>query len=184
MDNRAWLARRRWIDLVLVPAAIVIVLWEDVIWAGARSVLRGLRAFAPIRAVERGLGRLPGYAALPMFLVPEILGRVGELWAIALLVRGHVHSGVTVYVLVRLLSALLAVFIYHACEAALMRIAWFARVVGWVRAARAWSLVRVAPIRARMRTFVAATPGRVARRLASWRIWLGRKLSRLLGQIS
>ncbi|MBN8890065.1 MAG: hypothetical protein BGP12_15845 [Rhodospirillales bacterium 70-18] len=167
---------RRLLDLVLLPFALVLVVLEDLVWAGARALLRQAARLPPVRVAEAGLGRLPGWAALPLFLVPELLGRVGEVWAVALLVGGQVTAAALVYVVVRLLATLLAVFIYHACEAALLRIGWFALVVGWVRAIRDWALCLLRPWRERVRTAMRAAPGGFSRRLGALRRRLARRL--------
>lgn len=155
---------RRLPDLVLLPLAILVVVLEDVVWAGAVAVLRALRRAAPIRALDAWLQRLPGYAALPLFLVPEAVGFAGKLWAIALLARGHAMAALEAYVLIRLVSSLIAVFIYQACTAALLRIAWFARAVAWVHAARDWAVGLVRPLLARARALLARGRGRLGLR--------------------
>ena len=160
---------RRLINLLLLPLALLLVVLEDVIWAGALAVLRGLRRASPVRALEAWLRTLSGYAALPMFLVPEILGKVGELWAFALLASGHPVAGVETYVLIRLVGTLIAVFIYQACEPALLQIAWFARAVGWVHAVRDWAVSLVRPALARMRALLRLGRGRLTLRLLALR---------------
>ena len=164
--------RRKALDALLLPMALAVVLVEDVIWAGARAFLRTLTQFRPVRALSDILGRLSGYQALPVFLVPEVFGRVGEVWAIALLVGGHLVSGATVYVLVRLVATLLAVFVYHACEPALLRIGWFATMVRWIGRARDWAMERLRPLRQRIRELTRTAPSAVARRFAAMRVWI------------
>jgi hypothetical protein len=97
---------------------------------------------------RRTLARLSGWAALPMFLVPEAVARVGELWTAVLVFNGHIISAVVVYLLVRVLATLVAVFIWQSCAAALMRLRWFARMVGWIALARRWALGHTEPVRA------------------------------------
>jgi hypothetical protein len=142
--------RRLVLDALLLPVALVVVVLEDVVWAGALALLRALAGLVPIEGLRRALARLPAWAALPLFLVPELGGRAGELWAAVLLARGDVTGAVAVYVLVRLLATLLAVFIYHACEKVLLGLPWFARLVAWVRLARDWAVARVYPLRQRL----------------------------------
>ena len=98
-----------------------------------------------------------------------MLGRVGEFWAVGLLVRGHAASAAITYVWVRLLATLAAVFVYHACEAALLRYAWFVAVLGWVRRVRDWALAMIAPWRAWLRAAAAHGRSRVTRRFAAMR---------------
>ncbi|MCC6718845.1 MAG: hypothetical protein IT555_13255 [Acetobacteraceae bacterium] len=155
---------RRLLNIVLLPLALLMVVLEDVVWAGALAVLRALRQAPPIRALDARLRSLPGYAALPLFLVPEVLGKLGEVWSIALLAGGHTVAAVEAYVLIRLVCTLIAVFIYQACEVALLRIRWFAVGVGWVHAVRAWALALMRPAVAWLRALLRRSRGRVTLR--------------------
>ena len=169
--------RRRLLDALLLPAALVVVVLEDVMWAGARAVLRALVRLPPVRRLHHQMGRLPGWAAVPLFVLPEGMGRAGEVWAVALLLRGHTVSFLVVYGLVRVLATLLAVFVYQACEQALLRIAWFATLVRWALASRDWALAKLRPLRDRMQAAQHLAPGVVARRFASVRRWLDRRIT-------
>jgi len=155
----------------------VVVVLEDVVWAGSRAVLRALVRLPPVRQLHHRMGRVPGWAALPLFLVPEAVGRAGEVWAVALLARGHTVSFLLVYTLVRLLATLLAVFVYQACETALLRIAWFAVLVRWTLASRDWALAKLHPLRGRLHAAARLAPGLVARRFTSVRRWLERRIA-------
>jgi hypothetical protein len=113
-----------------------------------------------------------------MFAIPEGIAKAGEVSALTLLARGHVVSFIIAYGLLRLLSTLVAVFVYMACEAALLRIAWFAALVGWVRAVRDWSLARLQPLPAQLRALFGRTPSAaVMRRFLSLRRWLERRIA-------
>jgi hypothetical protein len=160
---------RRPLNLLLLPLALLLVVLEDVLWAGTLAVLRGLRRAPPVRALEAWLRTLSGYAALPMFLVPEVLGKLGELWSFALLASGHPVAGIEAYVLIRLIGTLIAVFIYQACEPALLQIGWFARAVGWVHAVRDWAVGLVRPLISRMRALLRRGRGRLTLRLLALR---------------
>ena len=161
--------RRAWLDAILLPPALVVVVLEDVVWAGLRAVLRLVSDLPPLRRLEVRLGRLSGGQALPLFLVPEVIGRVGEIWAVALLVGGHITAGVAVYLLVRLVSTLVAVFVYHACESALLRLRWFAAIVAWLVRVRDWAKALTADLRARIRARLQGVRSRAARRFAALR---------------
>ena len=154
----------------------MVVVLEDVVWAGARAVLRALVRLGPVRNLHQLMGRLPGWAAVPLFILPEAIGRGGEVWAVALLLRGHTVSFLLVYALVRLLATLLAVFVYQACEAALLRIAWFATLVRWTLAIRDWALAELQPLRDRLQSATRIAPGFIKRRFISVR----RSLARLI----
>lgn len=161
--------RRALLDAILLPPALVVVVLEDVVWAGLRAVLRQISDLPPLRRLEARLGQLSGWAALPLFLVPEVVGRVGEIWAVALLVGGHVPSGIVVYLLVRLVSTLIAVFVYHACEAALLQLRWFAAIVAWLVRVRDWAKTLTADLRARIRARLQGVRSRATRRFIALR---------------
>ena len=164
------------LDIVLLPAALVVVVFEDVVWAGAKVVLRTLAALAPIRRLHAWMRGLPAWAALPLFLVPELVGRVGEVWALVLLAQGHTLAAAMVYLWVRLVATLIAVFVYHACEPALLGLAWFAWTVAVVLRIRDWSLALIAPWRARIRAWKQRAPAIIARRFAAWRRQLAARI--------
>lgn len=160
---------RRLLNFLLLPLALLMVVLEDVVWAGALALLRALRLAAPVRALDAWLRTISGPAALPLFLIPELVGFTGKLWAIALLAGGHPLAALEAYVLIRLACTLIAVFIYQACAPALLRIAWFARTVGWVHAARDWAMALVRPMLFRLRTLLRRGRGRLMLRLLAIR---------------
>lgn len=161
--------RNRLLDLVLLPAALVVVVLEDVVWAGARALLRALNRLPPVRRLDGMLRGLPGWVALPLFLALEALGKLGELWAVGLLVEGRIKSAALAYLSVRIVATIAAVFVYHACEPALLRYAWFAAVLGWIRRVRDWALAMIAPWRDWLRGMLGRTRSRLSRRFAAIR---------------
>jgi hypothetical protein len=68
-------------------------------------------------------------------------------------------------------------FVYVACEVALLRIAWFAALVRWVLAVRSWSLARLQPLRALLCAAVGHTRGAAVRRFLALRRWLERRIA-------
>ena len=160
---------RRLRNLILLPIALVLVVLEDVVWAGLLVVVRALNALPPLRRLAAWLGTLPGWIALPLFLIPEVLGRVGEFWALALLVQGDVALSVVIYLGVRLIATLIAVFVYQSCAAALHSYAWFATLVRWLLLVKDWAVGLIAPWRAWWRSAIGRTRSRVAWRFAALR---------------
>ena len=156
-------------DLALLPIALLVVVAEDIVWAGLMVLLRVLNNLPQVRRLGAWLGTLPGWAALPLFLLLEVLGRVGEFWAFALLVQGHMTAGVTVYLSVRLIGTLLAVFVYQSCAASLLRYTWFAALVRWFGRIKHWSIDLIAPWRAWLRSTLGNARSRIGWRLAALR---------------
>lgn len=167
---------RRLRDIVLLPLALLVVVLEDVLWAGAKLALRWITALPPVRRLEAWLATLPGWLALPLFLVPEALGKLGELWALALMAQGHVRSGVLAYLAVRVVASLVVVFIYHACEASLLRVHWFAYAVGIVHRIRDWSVAKIRPWRTVIRAFLQRRRSRLMARLWAIRFWVRQRI--------
>jgi hypothetical protein len=140
-------ATSRGLDLLLLPPALLLVVVEHVLWAGSRAILRGIAGLGPVCAAQRWLGLLPPYAAVPLFLVPELCSHGAGIWATVLLTRGHVVTATLIAVLFKGVATLALVWVYQACEPALLRVAWFARLHNIVLAARCWVLDRVMPLR-------------------------------------
>jgi hypothetical protein len=169
---RGW---RRLLNVLLLPVALVLVVFENVLWAGARFLLHRVLHLAVIQGLRLWLAHLPGWAALPMFLVPEGVGRMGEVWSFVLLYRRHAVSATLVYILVRIVAMLIAVFIYQACEPELLRIRWFARTVGWLTVARDRAVAWLAPLYWPVRALARRSPRLLGRRLAALRRCLDRR---------
>jgi hypothetical protein len=160
------------LNLLLLPVAFVLVVLESVLWAGVRTLPHRVLHLAAIQGLRLWLAHLPGWAALPMFLVPEGVGRIGEVWSFVLLYRRHAVSAALVYILVRLVAVLIAMFIYHACEPALLRIRWFARMVAWLVVLRDWT---VALLNRPLRALGQRSPRLLRRRMAALRRCLDRR---------
>ncbi|MGC8475099.1 MAG: hypothetical protein ACP5NP_01975 [Acetobacteraceae bacterium] len=179
-------ARRRYargiarsLDMLLFIPALLYVLTEHVLWAGARALLRGLGAVALVQAAQAWLGLLPPLAALPVFLVPEVFSHASELWAAVLLARGHLLAAGLMAVLGKGLATIVLVWIYHACEPALLRVRWFARAHDAALRWRAGLLARTDPWRRAAAVRLARArlgPGAIVRRFLRWRGRLGQRL--------
>ncbi len=165
-----WLGRG--VDLLLFMPALLLVLSEQVLWGGSRALLRGIGRLAAVRTAHMWLRLLPPYAALPVFLVPDLFSHASELWAAVLLTRGHLIAATCLAVLGKGLATVILVWVYQACEPALLQVAWFARLHHAVVAAQERILARVRPLRKalllRWRRS-AASPGWVGRRFRRWR---------------
>jgi hypothetical protein len=161
----------RGLDLLLLPLALLVVVLEHVLWAGSRAILHGIAGLGVVRAAQIWLSLLPPYAAIPLFLVPDLCSHAAGIWATVLLAQGHVVAATTIAVLFKGIATLVLVWIYQACEPALLRVAWFARLHHNVLAARRWVLDGVRPMReAALRRLSASVAGAG---------WLGRRFGRL-----
>lgn len=175
-------------DAILLPFALLLVLFESFLQGLARLV----RHFGPLRRLEAILARLPPWAILPLFLIPEAMSHVGGFYAAYLLAQRQYVAATLVAVLIKGVGLVIALWIYQACRPALMTIRWFAWVHGKVEAARAWAMLRIGPKLARARALVAEMraalravlgagprpPGAAhsGRRFAAIRLWLRLRL--------
>ncbi len=178
---RSRLVRRIGDGLLLVPA-LLLVLIEQVFWRSARRLLEALGRLPALARLRGWVERLPAWAALPLFLIPEFFDHLGGFWATILLVRGHLVSATIVAVFVKGGAILIAVAIYQACEPTLLRVRWFARLHGATLRARDWLMIRVAPLRAALheawRRFQARLPmGSIGRRFRRLRARLASQFS-------
>jgi len=173
---------RRWLrNTLLVPVAVLLILIEDVLWAGALAILRALRQWRAVQAVHTALGRLPVQVVLPLFLVPEAASYAAGFYATFLLAQGHLAAAIGM-IGVKCACKLVIVWIYTACEATLLRVAWFAWLHHQATRALAWAKQKIAPLRAytrallpRARLALRLGPGRAATRLRALRLVLARR---------
>jgi hypothetical protein len=171
--RRLW---RRLLDAALLPFALILVLTENVLWAGAKALLRGLNRLRFMRLLRLRIARLPAAYALPLFLIPDTVSHLFEIYAAVLLAQGYVRAAVMVEVLGKGLATLLVVWIYQACAPTLLRVPWFARVHHAVLEVRRRTLARVVPLWARLSGRDRSDRGRtgvlVHRRFRALRRWL------------
>lgn len=173
----------RWLlDMLLVPVAVLLILLEDVLWAGALAVLRAARRHAWVLAAQDRLAALPAWVVLPLFVVPEALSHVAGFYVTFLLAQGHVTAAMSMLA-AKLACKLMLVWIYTTCQATLMGVAWFARFHHWTSAWLAWAKAQVAPMQERFRALLArlrwrrqAAGLRLRSRLRAMRVWLARRL--------
>jgi hypothetical protein len=138
------------LDLLLLVPALLLVLSEHVLWQGSRAVLRALAGLPLIKTLHIWLGLLPPSLALPLFLIPELFSHASEFGTAFLLAKGHFAAATLLVVLGKGVTTLILVWIYQACEPALLRVRWFARVHHAILRARAALLAKFAPARQRL----------------------------------
>jgi hypothetical protein len=156
---------RRWlVNLLLLPPAILYVLVENVFWAGAKAMLRAAARLDAVNAVQRGLKKLPAWAVLPLFIIPEIFSHVGGFWATYLLVHRKWAAAMTVGIVIKGIATLATVWIYQSCEPALLSVKWFAWVHGKAIQGRDWVADRTKPLRQFARRLVTGSRLRLTRR--------------------
>ncbi len=124
------MCRDRLVNALLLVPAFTVVMAEDLVVRPIGNALNRIHRVGVLQRLHQRLGRLPPGVALPLFLVPEVASRAGWLASAWLLLNGAAWEALMVYVLTKLLAAVTALWVYRACEPALLRVAWFARVHG------------------------------------------------------
>ncbi|MCF3945103.1 hypothetical protein AiwAL_10610 [Acidiphilium sp. AL] len=171
--------RRRWRrtveDALLLPLALVLEFLDRIIWRGTKALLELISRLPAVARLRRFLQGLPPLIVVFLFLIPEVIDHLSGFWATLLFVKGNWLGATAVAIFVKGFAILLAIWIYQSCEASLMSVRWFATAHDKALAGRDWVLARTAPVRNRLRAIVrGGASGRLARRLAAWRLRLAR----------
>jgi hypothetical protein len=122
------MSRDRLVNSLLLVPALVVVAVEACVLRPATVLLDWLHRVPLMHRLHNRLAQLPPGVALPLFLVPEALSRAGWLASAWLLMGGAAWQALMVYVLTKLFAGLSALWVYRACEPALLRVRWFARL--------------------------------------------------------
>jgi hypothetical protein len=129
-----------------VAAAIVVVIWtllDGLLFPLFRPLVRWLSALRLFEVIGAWLGRLPPYVVLVCLAVPFVLIEPLKVVALYLMASGLVIRGTVLLIFAHALSILTLDRIYHAGHGQLMKIGWFARLMGWVIGLRDWVFLRV-----------------------------------------
>ena len=141
----------------LVGAYIV---FEQLLLPIFKPAARLLVVIPPFVWIEQGASKLPPYAALIALAVPFAIAEPAKVFGLYLIGEEKVGMGVMVIIAAYLMSLLVVDRIYEGARPKLLRIRWFASVIGWLAAARDLMkerIRRVAPgrwIRAKVKTLL------------------------------
>jgi hypothetical protein len=122
-----------------VILSVLVILWtllQSLMEVVLGPLLRLLGGFPLFALIGEGLARLPPYAALVALAIPFAIIEPIKAYTLYWFGIGHYIQGGIGYVLAHLASLLIVDRIYHAAHAPLMRIGWFARLMGWLDALR------------------------------------------------
>jgi len=154
----------RWFLALL---GMVLVLFEEVLWASTGGMMRFLGRFAPIARLEDRIRRLSPIFALPLFVLPWLIMlpvKLGALWWIA---QGKILSGTAMFIFGEAFGVAFLARLYELCRPALHRWPWFVKVerlllrctqwahdilyrLPFIREARAWGEGHWTGLRLRM----------------------------------
>lgn len=123
----------RFVRGVLLVLAAVVLLIEEWGWRPLTAWAARLAKWPPIARLEARIVTVQSRWALVLFLVPAVLLFPVKLLALWLIHEGRTALGVAVIVAAKVLGTALVGRLFILTEPQLMRIAWFARAIGWWR---------------------------------------------------
>ncbi len=152
----------RWLRRAFEALLALLILFEEWGWEPAKRAMARVMRWPPLAWVERGIARLPPYAALAVFAVPTLLLLPVKLAALWLIGHGKASLGLAVIAAAKVAGTALLARLFQLTQPALMRLGWFARWFGrwtlWkealftrIRASWAWRVSRVIKKRALQR---------------------------------
>jgi len=121
---------------VVTVAVVIYTLLDELLFPLFRPLINWLGGLRLFQRLGEWLGRLPPYAALVALGVPFVVIEPMKVVAIWWAGTGHVITGTIGLLFAHALSLLVVERIFHAVYQPLMRIEWFARVLGWMFALR------------------------------------------------
>lgn len=121
---------------VVTIAVVIYTLLDELLFPLFRPLIAWLSGLQLFQRLGHWLGRLPPYAALVALGVPFVIIEPLKVVAIWWAGTGHVITGTIGLLLAHALSLLVVERIFHAVYVPLMRIAWLARLLGWMFALR------------------------------------------------
>ena len=134
----------RFLSFILVPLGVLVMLVEEYLWRGLKSVMAQFGRLPLVARVEAHITTLsPGWAAV-VFVVPGIVlfpFKLAALWAMA---SGHLLWGLVVLLAAKLTATALFARLYTLCKPALMTVPWFVRLHDMMTRAKAWAHARLA----------------------------------------
>jgi hypothetical protein len=168
--------RRIFVNVLLLPPALLYVIVEHVFWAGAKTLLHEAAKTRILNTVQKRVQKLPAAAVLPLFLIPECFSHLGGIWATVLLVQHKFLAAMFAGLFIKGFATLLTVWIYQSCEPALLSVAWFARLHGKVLLGRDWLAERTRSARLFARRIIANSRSGIARRFRALRTLIAARL--------
>lgn len=133
LPNRKEIALWRRCPLLVVEAIVILyVALDSFVLPLFRPLLRFLARLRLFKRIEALIASLPPYAILVVLAVPFFIADPAKVYGLFLMGTGHFLSGLAIFVVAYLVSFILVEQIFHAGEAKLRTIGWFAAVLDWL----------------------------------------------------
>lgn len=120
---------------IALALVAVILLFEEWGWEPLAALFKRLARLPLWARLERGISRLPPWAALLAFGVPMLALLPVKLAALYLFGRGHPGLGLALLLGAKLLGTAVLARLFQLTQPALMQLSWFAR---WYPRWKAW----------------------------------------------
>ncbi|MEO8756707.1 MAG: hypothetical protein ABI398_02985 [Devosia sp.] len=136
--------------IVRAIATIVVVIWsvfDEVLFRPLRPVVAWLSRLRLFETIGGLIARTPPYGVLLLLAVPFVLIEPLKVVALYLIATGVFIRGVLLLIFSYVLSIFTLDRIYHTGHSQLMKIVWFARIMGWIGGIRdrAFGWVKATP---------------------------------------
>ncbi len=134
----------------LVLLGVVVILFEEVLWAWLGRLMALIGRYRPVARVEAAIRRLPPYPAMLLFLLPWAIIVPVKLVALWLIALGKLASGAFLFISGEILGVAVLARLYALCRPSLLSLAWFLRVEAVILRWTAWAhglLDQILPLR-------------------------------------
>jgi hypothetical protein len=118
----------RWIASWFTGAVALLFLIEEWLWNRLKQAMALLGRLPGLRSLERVIASLPPAWAAVVFLAPSTLILPIKLFAVKMILTGHLLRGAAVILAAKLAATALFARVYVLTHPALMRVRWFVRL--------------------------------------------------------
>ena len=121
-----------------VPKAVVVVyvILDVIVIPVFRPLLRWVSRLGFVLRLQDIVATFPPYAILVLLAVPFAFAEPAKIYALFLMSEGHFKTGLATIAMAYLVSLVVVERIYHAGQAKLRTISWFATLMDWLTGIR------------------------------------------------
>jgi len=110
---------------LLVGVGVIVVLFEEVLWAALSRLMAQLGRLPLIAQIEEKIRALPPYPAMALFLLPMAVILPFEMVTSWLMTQGHFLSGLAALLAAKVAGMAVWARLYALCHPALSTLRWF-----------------------------------------------------------
>jgi hypothetical protein len=137
---------KRLLNRFLVHPAIfvlaLLLVFEEWLWETLSGVLARFSRFVPWQRIEEAISHLPPRWALACFIIPLLALLPFKLVGLYLIAHHRIALGISTFVAAKIVGTALVARIVKLTKPALLSLAWFAALYGfvtkWVAIAKGW----------------------------------------------